>query len=287
MIAHVAAASEARGRVVLRIASGETSLLGIEAAICVAEAFESEVEGFIVEDSALMDLARHAFVHVVSFDGRHRRPLDQAVLERDIRMASLAVQRRVEAIARRHQVTVACHTVRDNPVHALAAACAHRGPWNVVALAEPIGRSTNTQLAELFLAVADTTGVVVVGPKASRTRGPVVLALEDAARLGSMLPAADRLAKVTQGAVFVLIVAEDEAHAVELESQVRLLLADRPDIAIVAVPETWGAASVVAEALRRCRPGFVLAKLGGLVVPGEGSLAPLTSGLECPLLLVR
>jgi hypothetical protein len=87
--------------------------------------------------------------------------------------------------------------------------------------------------------------------------------------------------------VLVLIVAEDEAHAVELEAHVRLLLTDRPDIAVVALAQSWGAAAVVAEALRRCRAGFILAKLGGLVVPSDGSLAPLTSGLECPLLLVR
>jgi hypothetical protein len=72
-----------------------------------------------------------------------------------------------------------------------------------------------------------------------------------------------------------------------LDQQVRLVAGDRENIRIVPLDVRHGAESVVAEVLRRLGGGFVIAALGGLVVPGESDLRPLAAALECPLFLVR
>ena len=59
MIAHVAAAGEERGRVVVWLpTAGRASSPAIEAAMMLARAFGSEVESLFVEDKQLFDLTK-------------------------------------------------------------------------------------------------------------------------------------------------------------------------------------------------------------------------------------
>ena len=58
MIAHVAAAGEDKGRVVLRLGAGvPASDIALEAAVAVARAFQSEIESLFIEDRQLFELA--------------------------------------------------------------------------------------------------------------------------------------------------------------------------------------------------------------------------------------
>ena len=139
MIAHVAEAGEGRGRVVLRFCAGRPHAMAVRAAVQVAQAFQSEIESLFIEDAQLMDLARFPFATEISLTGRHRNRLSQQSV-RESFMASFGVARRmVEREAHASEVPLQHSFVRDEPVHALAAACAQRGPWNVVALAEAFG----------------------------------------------------------------------------------------------------------------------------------------------------
>ena len=79
--------------------------------------------------------------------------------------------------------------VRDEPLRALSIACAETGPWNVVALAEPFTGSTSEMLKQLLIEIAGATGLVLVGPRARRTTGPAIVAVEDIDHLPSMLKA--------------------------------------------------------------------------------------------------
>jgi len=197
------------------------------------------------------------------------------------------VQRRIEAMARAAEVPVRHRVVRGEPVKALLEACAECGPWNVVALAEPFGSSACHALRQVLETVPDTTGLVVVGPKAQRTTGPVITAVEDVDRLPGMLRAAERLVTATAGDIVVLLIAEDEERLHWMEGQARLLLGERPNVRVALGTLARGASAVVAEALRRLKGGFVISRFGGLVVPSEGDLKPLAAALECPLFLVR
>jgi hypothetical protein len=287
MIAHVAQAGEARGRVVLQLCWGNPSPLAIEAAIRVAQAFQSEIESLFVEDQQLIELAAFPFAREISRTGRRSWAICTSDIEREMKLAFAALQRRIQALARAADVPVRHRVVRDEPMKALAEACAECGPWNVVALAEPFGSGACHELHRLLDSVSNTTGLVVVGPQGQRTTGPVIVAAEDIDRLSGMLHAAERLVTVTGRDIVVFLIADGEEQLHWMEGQARLLLGERPNIRVALAKLALGASASVAEALRRMKGGFVISRFGGLVVPSEGDLKPLAAALECPLFLVR
>ncbi len=288
MIAHVAAAGEGRGRVVLWLgSSAQASPSAIEAAMLLARAYQSEVESLFVEDRQLFDLADFPFARALDVDGESWRPMPRENLERDMHFLGAALQRQVADAARRAAIPFSARVVRDDPLKAVASACAENGPWNVVAIAEPFGAGDEKRLAQVFASVIDTTGVVIAGPLARRTQGPVIAAVEQFERLGPMLKAAERLASVTGGNVKLMLIGSRPDELAWLEGEVRLLIGDSEGPEVETVLAATADVVPVAEAVRRHQGGFLLAQYGGQVVSAEASLRPLASALECPLLLVR
>jgi hypothetical protein len=287
MIAHVAQTGEDRGRVVLELRSGRPNTIALEAAIRIARAFESEIDGIFIEDEQLIDCAAYTFASEISLSGRERRRVSTHGIERDLRLAGQLALRQITALARQENVPLRARVVRDEPLRALSIACAERGPWNVVVLAEPFGAAHASHLKQLLVEIAGTTALVLVGPKARRLTGPIVAAVEDTERLGDLLHVAERLAALDGTEILLLLVAPDEDRAHNMEGSVRLALEAREGVRIAIAELTRGAAAVVAETLRRLNAGFVVAQFGGAVVPEEGDLRPLVTVLESPLLLIR
>lgn len=288
MIAHVAAAGEGRGRVVLWLGTAaQLSSAAVDAAMLLARAFGSEVESLFVEDRQLFDLAEFPFARAIASGEEGWQTLPRDSLEREIRFLGAALQRQVADAARRADIPFRSRVMRDDPLRAVASACAENGPWNVVAIAEPFGAGDEKRLSQLFADVRDTTGVVIAGPLARRTQGPVVAVIEQFDRLGPMLKAAERLAGVTGGTVKLMLVSERPDDLAGMEGRVRLLFGEDEAPAIETVLSARGDVVPVAEAVRRHKGGFVLAQYGGQVVSAETSLRPLAAALECPLLLVR
>ena len=288
MIAHVAEAGEDRGRVVLRLgSSGRLSEIALEAAMRVAQAFQSEIESVFVEDRQLFDLARFPFAREISLSGRRTRALSHGEIEHDMQVQAASLQRKVLAAARRFEVPARTRIVRDEPLRALAITCAESGPWNVVTLAEPFSERDANELSDLFHAVAGTTGFVLAGPKARHTKGDVVAIVEDAERVPPMLRAAERIAAATGGAPRLLLMDDSAERLQWMEGQVRLALVQRPGFDLEAIDMSRRTIASVAEILRRAGVGFVIARFGGRFVSGNSGLAHLASMLEGPLFLVR
>ena len=286
MIAHVAEAGEDRGRVVLRLDPAvRPSRIALEAAVRIAQAFQSEIESLIVADQQLFELASFSFACEVSRSGRVQ-PLSADNLQRDIVVAAAAMSRSVREVASRSGVRVHERVVRDEPVRAVARTCSELGPWNVVALAEPFGAGHAAVIGQLFDAVLGATGIVVVGPRAVRLTGPVLVAVEEIDRLPPMLRAAERLAAVTRADVRLLIISEDPRDLEWMEDQARLVLGASPRVKLESSHPVRDTAEL-AERIRRLGGGFLIAQYGGVVVPGAGDLRPLALAMECPLLLVR
>lgn len=288
MIAHVAAAGEGRGRVVLWLgSSAQTSAYAIDAAMLLAQAFQSEVESLFVEDRQFFDLAEFPFARVIGADGSGWQALPRAELERKMHFAGAALQRKIAEVAQRASVPCQGRVVRDDPLSAVAKACAENGPWNVVTLAEPFCAGDEARLGDVFAKVADTTGVVIAGPLARRTRGPVVVLVEQFERLEPMLRAAERLAGVTGGDVKVMLVGDRLDDLSWMEGRARLLFGEASSPQLETVLAAPGDVVPVVEAARRHKGGFLIAQFGGQLVSQQTSLRPLASALECPLLLVR
>ena len=288
MIAHVAAAGEGRGRVVLWLgSSAQTSSTAIDAAMLLARAYDSEVESLFVEDQQLFELAGLPFARIISSGEEGWRALPSVDLEREIHFVGAALQRQIATTAREASVTYRSRVVRDDPMHALARACSETGPWNVVTIAEPFGAWKEERLRDLFSSVHGTTGVVIAGPMARRIQGPIIAVVEEIERLSPMLKVADRINEATGGPVKLLLVGDRKDELAWLEGEARLLFSDGEETPFEVVLVERGDTPAVAETLRRHRAGFVLAQYGGLTVPAEGNLRPLSCALECPLLIVR
>ena len=286
MIMHVAEAGEQRGRVVLHITSGQPNEVAIEAAVRIAQAFHSEIESLFVEDLQLYDMASYPFAREISFTGA-RRALSRDAIERDLRLAARALRRRVEALALAANVPLRARVVRDDPIQALAKACAEDGPWNVVALAEVLAPGQGARLSELFTNVAGYTGLMLVGPKARRTRGPVIAVVESPDHLQPMLRAAERMAGVTDGEVMVMLLSDSPSKGQWLDEQVRLALGDHAKVRLLHSQIDHGAPAALAEVIRRLDAGFLIGHFGGILVPAHGDLRDLVTALECPLFLMR
>ena len=287
MIAHVAESGEDRGRVVLHLRSGNPHVVAVEAALRVARAFGSDLESLFVEDEQLFDCAAYGFVREVSLSGRHSRPLSRDGVMRDLHLAAQVARRRIEELARKAEVSLRCRVVRDEPVRALSIACAESGPWNIVALAEPFRAGTGAVLKQLLAEVSGTTGLVVVGPKARRVDGAIIVAVEDTALLPDMLRAAERLSALDGAEIVLLLIAPNQDQLDRIDGETRLVVEARENVRIQWAATTGGESAVIAETLRRLRGGMVICRFGGLVVPDQGDLRPLAVALECPLFLVR
>lgn len=286
MIAHVAEAGEDRGRVVLRLGpTARHSPSAVAAAMRVAAAYGSELESLFVEDEQLFELARFPFVREIAAMDGTRRELSLADLDRGLRANASLVQRRVAAVAKSAGIRVKASVVRDEPVRALSAACAASGPWNVIVLGEPMGREEMNRVRELFAAIADTTGIVVVGDRAGEPHGPVVAVVEELGRLPPMLRAAQKLAAATGAPINLVFLGHDADYVAWMEAQARLAIGETLHVSIVAAAAVDGAAAGI-ERLARLGAGFIIAQFGGIVVPADTDAAPL-SILRCPLFLVR
>lgn len=287
MIAHVAESGEDRGRVVLHVGTGDPHVIAVEAALRVARAFGSEIESLFVEDEQLFDCAAYAFAREIPLSGSRSRPLSRDDLMRSLHFAAQGARRRIEELARKAEVPLRCTIVRDESTRALSIACAERGPWNVVALSEPFKAANGPLLKQLLNEVVGTTGFVLVGPRAKRVAGSVVVAVESTDYLPEMLRAAEKLAALDESGIVLLLIASDQDHLDRIDAETRLVVEAHPNMRIAWAALSHGASAVIAETLRRLHAGTVICRFGGLVVSDEEDLRPLAAALECPLLLVR
>lgn len=287
MIMHVAEAGEQRGRVVLQLRSGQPHDIALAAAFRIAQAFRSEIESLFVEDQQLLELAGFPFAREVSVSGRRTRALSREDMARELRLMAHAISRQVERRAKAADVPMRRRIVCDDPVAALATACAENGPWNVVALADPFMPGDGEALRLIFDNVTATTGLVIVGPQAKRSEGPVVAVIEDMGHLEPMVRSALRLLREEGEEITVLLIADDAYKGHWMEAQARLALGDTPAVRIRLGADPRGSGVVIAEDLRRLDPGFVIAQFGGMLIPMEGDLKHLAASLECPLFLMR
>ncbi len=287
MSVHVAEASEGRGRVILRFSAWQPNDCAIDAAMTVARAFQSEVETLFIEDAQRINFARFPFAREFSLRDGAMRPVSARSVQAEFRGAFAAARKRVAAAAARAEVRYYENEVRDEPVHALVAACAQRGPWNVIAIAETFGSPAPCSLDEMFDTVTDATGVIVAGPQAKPGSGPIVIAIEDTARLDAMLRSGRRLAEALETDIIVLLVAGEPNDLERMDGEVRLVLGGQKGIRIAQAAATYGERNAIADVIRRIDGGFLIAEYGGILIPRAKTLRPLTGVLNCPLLLVR
>jgi len=267
MIAHVAEAGEDRGRVVVRLGTpAAASKAALAAAVHVARAFQSEIEAIFIEDPEIHAAAHHDKVRLLSATGRPRA-LTRSTLASSITHFATAATREVAECASGAGVAFNSQVVRGDTITALSAACAERGPWNIVAFAEAITSAGRAEVLNAALTrVWGTTAFIAAGPTAVWRKGPIVAVIEDIERLTGFVRAAERLAAVTRDEVLLLPAAGDEIAQDWLDSEIRLTLQPGARTRLLERPKLGGGAGVRSE-IELLAPRLVLARHGGLAIP--------------------
>lgn len=302
MTAHVAERGEGRGRVVVVVGCTQpVSRPALAAAVHVAAAYHAEIDAVFVEDRQLADAAAFDFAQEIPLRGTGGpRALELERLVERMRDAARGVRHDLAALARAADVPVRHQHLRSTPLRAMAEACREMGPWNVVAQCRPISVLALTSALRLFDQVTGMTGVLVggcgsdgalpagvAGPRRGGGR-PVVAVIEDFERLAGMLRTASRLARVDGSEVCLALTAPRRAALDWLAAEVRESLGkDASGVHVQRLETPGGGAAVIAEALRRLDPGFLVAAHDGLAVAAEDGVRSLAGILRAPLLLVR
>jgi len=285
VIAHVAEASELSGRVVLWLdpeANYPPSRL--EAPVRLAAAYGAEIETVVVSDGS----TREAVGIPVRMIGQAVAPERNGFAEHERRFELLMTRcrRAVDTVSAAHGVKVRHTLASGDAVDRISEMCDERGPWNIVALARMPAARSDTVIGTLLANVGGATGFLLCGEQRSK-QSRVVVIVEDAERLQSMLRAAERLS-APQAPVHILIAADTAEDYAEIEGHSRLLAAETnlPIIFEEAAP-TFGVPGALTEFIARLRPSLVIGVFGGAALADGRELARASVVARTPILLVR
>lgn len=287
MIAHVAEAGEDRGRVVVRLgAFAPSSPAALAASVHVARAFQSEIEAIFIEDPDAAAALAHERARILTPAGA-RLPAPDPAHTGALTHFAHATQREIATLARAAAVTFSGQVVRQDTLTALSAACAERGPWNIIAFAEPVSSPERAAvLNDALTRVWGTTAFVAAGSSARWRPGPILVVVEDIERLSGLLRAAKRLAAIGGEDVLLLPAAIDDIALDWLESEIALTLGEGSGVTILPRAVPSGRAEPIQAVVAKFAPRLVLARHGGLVVPAEKTARALAP-LPCPVFIVH
>ncbi len=290
MMAHVAEASEASGRVLFWAdRNAPVNPAAASAAARLAAAFHAEIEtvtvdagdiGMSGELSAAGFVARGAGATDTGA-GNCATRFDRAALAESLLMRRQ--RRNVAECAQRHGVACRHTTASGDPIDVLAELCTVRGPWNVVVAA---GASAVPSIGTLFANVSGATGVVVAPLGIVNRDGPIAVVAEDLERFPSMIRAAARLTRMFER-IHVLFAASTRAGLDDLEARARLAVPPQTDVVFELTEPSFGAEEVYDSKLRKLAPSFVVCRFGGTVLPTARALSRTIAKTGAPFLLVR
>ncbi len=288
MIAHAGEAGEDRGRVVVRL--GDLALpnrAAFEAAVHIARAFQSEIEGIFIEDPDLFEAAAHGFVREVSYFAGRPRPLSNDTVTGDTAHFAVAVQRELAEVAARHRVPFKARSIRHGVVPALARACGERGPWNIVAFGEPVETAETAELVRDAIAtVYGATGYIVAARRARWSSGPILVAAEDIDRVAGQLRVARGLAQVEKDAVAIVAIGADDIARDWLDAEIRIAAAEAGGVTVLQPVSAETVADLLPHVLASCEPRLVVTRSGGLTAP-HNDLPRVLAALACPVFLTH
>jgi hypothetical protein len=265
--------------VVIHVRAGRPAPAALAAAVALAQALEIDVRGHYVEDEALLALAALPCAREVSFAGGRSGVISTARLQSDMTQASMTLRRDLARLAAEAGVPVQCDVVRADPDAALDATCA---AGTIIALTEPFDLAQARALPRL-LSAGQAAGVLLCGPHATETEGPLIVLLSAMAGLNGIMEVASSLQGEDGRELAVLTLGTDSDETAQLTSAARIATGYDRSVPITAVEARRGP-GMIADTARRMGAGLVVAKWQET---SAIDLAGLVAALDCPLLLVR
>lgn len=286
MIAHVAEASERRGRVVLWLdPQANSDPQSFETPVRLAAAYGAELETVVVVPSVAGGEDETGGLPIGHVSEEARLSAPWSGIERFALLAR-RYRRAVEEAGATHRVRVRHSEGSGDAIDCISGMCLARGPWNIVALARTPALSGHSVISSLLANVGGATGFLMCGPSGAATSPRVVVIAEDAERLPSMLRAAERLSN-HGGKVHIVIGAETIADYCDLDAHARLLTADIGGIVFENARPTFGVPGALTEFVARLNPSFIIARFGGAGIADGRELSRTSIATRAPILLVR
>ncbi|MBA2126455.1 hypothetical protein DLM45_09510 [Hyphomicrobium methylovorum] len=283
MIAHVAAAYEDSGRVVLWLdPESKCSPTLLDAPVRLAAAFDADIETIIV-DQEPDDRGGVPVRRVRSIAGSSE---EAVVISRRFQLLAERCRRLTESVGAIHRVNIRHRNAHGDAIDRISEMCAVIGPWNIVALARMPALGGHSVIGSLLANVSGATGFLLCGDKPADDIPHVVVIFEDVDRLPSMLRAAERLSGAA-GVIHVLIGAETSVDYAEIEAQARLMAVASDRVVFETAGPTFGIPGALTEAIARLKPSFVVARFGGSALADGRELARASASTRAPILLVR
>lgn len=286
MIAHVAEASEASGRVLLwldpdQIAMPETT----KAAVSIARAYSADIETLVLDAPSASDTDGVPVAHR-SLLGKAMQPAVSRHADDPRDYLSTRQLRDVHDIATGAGVRLSHAGGRGDAIDRLAELCLTRGPWNIIAVSRPPSPELPGLISSILANVSGATGVVVAGRERGTLSNDIAIVLEDSDRMPSMLRAAERLLP-NGGRIQILIAAETAAQHHEIDGMARLLAAGNERFVHHPAGTSYGVSGALDCELFRMKPSFIIARFGGVLLGQSRALTRLLSLTPAPILLVR
>lgn len=274
--------ADMRGKIVLRMRGGAASPLILEVATRFARIFHGELHGLFIENEELLALAQMPFAREISLTGTRTRALSLNVVRKEMEAASAAMEREFERLTRAARVPARFEVIRGATEEALRKAMKNTG---ILAIGEPLALAAPNMFPKLLAELPGIAGIVVVGSRARRARGPILTVIDPSSDVAMLVDSAQRIAGEGAQEVILLIAGAQGGEAERLRAEARSALdagtRHRFERIGAVTPRALGAM------VQRHEGGLVIARIGGPVA-GDGIQASrFACALDCPLLLLR
>ncbi|MGE0230410.1 MAG: hypothetical protein AB7O39_10665 [Flavobacteriaceae bacterium] len=266
-----------RGQVVLRMCGGTINDVVLEAAARIASAFKGEIHGVFEEDRDLLALAQLPDAREVFRSGR-TRTLSIDLVRNEMRLASLMMSRRIELVARSHEVPVLFRSPE-----AAGETREEAEESGILALAEPLTLMASANLLAAFAKAEHMAGLLVAGRNARYALGKLLLVLDRESDGQEIMDTAHRLSG-TAGEITLLLTGFDEFGFAEMKHRLETLTMLKNGRILRGhdlSPQTLAALA------SRTKAGMVVARIGGPIATDAKDTARYAERLPCPLLLLR
>jgi len=252
----------------------------IEAALVLAEALRTEITGYFVEESNLLDLAGLPFAKAIPPSGRSARPIEPFEMEREFVQAAATWRRTLSAHASRSRITCTFRTARGSYCAEIAKAAVETDI--VVVNPANISQYGRTAVAAVLNAMGPAAGMVLL-PRQGwiARRGPVAIVVEDIPG-ANLFRMAERIASAAGVGTVILILPGGERKLDDMRKAAHAALGPDAQLEMLPGPEPSDAVMSIAD----WHPSYVIWS-GGNGPQREEKLDLLLRAAGAPVVLLR
>lgn len=271
-------------RILVALDTSGHSLAALEASARLAAIMHAELVGLFVEDVNLLRLAALPFAREVRWSSSTRRSLDEARMERELRLLASQARRALALAAEEAETEWTFRVVRGVVAEEVLRAAMEADLLSLGRASRPLSRRVRLGSTAQAAAVRGSRSVLLAR-KGADLDLPVMVTYDGSDLAPRVLDAAVQMAQASDSNLIVLVVADHADDAPQIAEEASELLGDRVAHADYRFLPTNGEEHLP-DVLSQERCSVLV--LGGENDLLQGKrLYSLLDELDCPVLLVR